>query len=90
MSGPASFDEASVSSALDAGLTEMGLAFNAERRARLVAYLRLLHRWNRVYNLSAVRNPVEMVRRHVHDSLTSMSEAGPGFREWCWRLHVQI
>ncbi len=70
MSGPAGFDDASVSGVLDAGLGEMGLAFDAGPRLRLVAYLRLLYRWNRVYNLTAVRSPEEMVRRHVHDSLT--------------------
>lgn len=70
MSGPEGFDEASVSGILDSGLSDMGLALDAERRARLVAYLRLLHRWNRVYNLSAVRSPADMVPRHVHDSLT--------------------
>ena len=57
MTGPASFDERLVSSVLDTGLADMGLAFDEHLRARLVAYLRLLHRWNRVYNLSAVRNP---------------------------------
>ena len=70
MTGPARFDERLVSSILDSGLADMGLALDDDLGARLVAYLRLLHRWNRVYNLSAVRDPVEMVRRHVHDSLT--------------------
>ena len=70
MSGPESFDGTSVSSVLDSGLAAMGIVLDAERRARLVAYLRLLHRWNRVYNLSAVRSPAHMVRRHIHDSLT--------------------
>ena len=69
MSGPVDFDEASVASVLESGLTDMGLALAAVRRSRLVAYLRLLHRWNRVYNLSAVRDPAEMVGRHVLDSL---------------------
>ena len=78
MSGPTEFDEASVSRVLDAGLTDMGLAIDAGQRARLIAYLRLLHRWNRVYNLSAVRDPVEMVRRHVHDSLTVLPFVGSG------------
>ena len=70
MPGLEGFNETSVSGVLDSGLSDMGLALDAERRARLVAYLRLLHRWNRVYNLSAVRCPADMVRRHVHDSLT--------------------
>jgi 16S rRNA (guanine527-N7)-methyltransferase len=38
--------------------------------ARLAAYLDLLNRWNRAYNLSAVRDPEAMVARHVADSLS--------------------
>ena len=70
MSGTESFDEASVRCALDAGLDEMALDLAAGQRERLVAYLRLLQRWNRVYNLSGVRDPVQMVHRHVLDSLS--------------------
>ena len=69
MPAPKDFDEASVAKVLRAGLDDMGLALAAGQRARLVAYLRLLHRWNRVYNLSGVRDPVQMVHRHVLDSL---------------------
>ena len=47
----------------------MALALDPGQCARLVGYLSVLHRWNRVYNLSAVRDPVQMVRRHVLDSL---------------------
>ena len=86
MPGPESFDEASVRRALDAGLDEMALALAADQRERLVAYLRLLQRWNRVYNLSGVRDPVQMVHRHVLDSLsvlpfvrgTALLDAGSG------------
>ena len=54
---------------LDAGLGSMGLDLAADRRAALIAFLRLLHRWNRVYNLSGVRDPDAMVARHLLDSL---------------------
>ena len=86
MSGAERFDDASVWCALDAGLDEMALDLPAGRRERLVAYLRLLQRWNRVYNLSGVRDPVQMVHRHVLDSLsvlpfirgTALLDAGSG------------
>lgn len=55
---------------LDAGLAVMGLAPSAAQRQQLLAYLQLLARWNRAYNLTAVRDPVEMVARHLLDSLS--------------------
>lgn len=52
---------------LDAGLAELGLA--PTLTAPLLAYLELLLRWNRTYNLTAVRDPLEMVDKHLLDSL---------------------
>ena len=52
---------------LDAGLAALGL--DAAHAAPLLAYLALLDRWNRTYNLTAVRDPREMVSRHLLDSL---------------------
>ena len=52
---------------LEAGLRELGLA--TELATPLLAYLALLARWNRTYNLTAVRDPQEMVGRHLLDSL---------------------
>ncbi|QEL12612.1 16S rRNA (guanine(527)-N(7))-methyltransferase RsmG [Kushneria phosphatilytica] len=54
---------------LDAGLDELGLVAPAEQRDRLLALVALLHKWNRAYNLTAVREPVAMVQRHLLDSL---------------------
>lgn len=54
---------------LDAGLTGLGLALPAAARDRLLAYLALLEKWNRAYNLTAVRDRGEMVTRHLLDSL---------------------
>ncbi len=47
----------------------MRLDLPADEQARLLDYLRLLSKWNRVYNLTAVREPAEMVTRHLLDSL---------------------
>ncbi|MGH8507976.1 MAG: 16S rRNA (guanine(527)-N(7))-methyltransferase RsmG, partial [Gammaproteobacteria bacterium] len=54
---------------LDAGLGSLGLDLQADRRLALIAFLRLLHRWNRIYNLSGIRDPDAMVARHLLDSL---------------------
>jgi 16S rRNA (guanine527-N7)-methyltransferase len=54
---------------LAAGLEQMGLAVDAGRQERLIAYLKLLQRWNETYNLTAVRDPRDMVPRHLLDSL---------------------
>ncbi|MEQ1814579.1 MAG: 16S rRNA (guanine(527)-N(7))-methyltransferase RsmG, partial [Candidatus Nitrotoga sp.] len=46
---------------LAAGIAEMGLDVTAETQQKLLAYLVLLQKWNKVYNLTAVRNPLDMV-----------------------------
>ena len=52
---------------LDAGLHALGL--DPALSTPLLAYLALLARWNRTYNLTAVRDPREMVGKHLLDSL---------------------
>jgi len=54
---------------LDAGLAALQLALPDDVVAALLAYVALLARWNATYNLSAVREPAEMVTRHLLDSL---------------------
>lgn len=54
------------------GLADMHLELRADTRARLLAYLELLAHWNRAYNLTAVRDPAEMVSRHLLDSLAAL------------------
>jgi len=54
---------------LDAGLSALGLALDDTAIARLLDYVDLLERWNAAYNLTAVRDPREMVTRHLVDSL---------------------
>lgn len=55
--------------ALDRGLGEMGLALPASAREQLLDYLALLAKWNRTYNLTAIRDPLAMVAHHLLDSL---------------------
>jgi len=55
---------------LEAGLEQMDITLAADQIDRMIAYLLLLRRWNRVYNLTAVRELGEMVPRHLLDSLS--------------------
>jgi 16S rRNA (guanine527-N7)-methyltransferase len=58
--------------ALDAGLEALGLALAPEQRRQLLAYLGLIAKWNKVYNLTAVRDPADMLTHHVLDSLAAL------------------
>ncbi len=55
--------------ALDHGLGELALDLPAGATERLLEYTQLLAKWNRTYNLTAVREPLEMVSHHLLDSL---------------------
>ena len=55
--------------ALDRGLGELQLALGPEARERLLDYMKLLVKWNRTYNLTAIREPLAMVGHHLLDSL---------------------
>lgn len=54
--------------AIQSGLAELGLP-DAGLAPRLLAYLELLSQWNRAYNLTAIRDPAQMVTLHLLDSL---------------------
>ena len=54
------------------GLDALGLALSTEQVDQLLAYLDLLQKWNRVYNLTAVREPAEMLTHHLLDSLAAI------------------
>lgn len=57
---------------LQQGLQTAGLALPPDAEPRLLEFLRLLEKWNRTYNLTAVRDPEQMVTRHLLDSLAVM------------------
>lgn len=52
------------------GCRALAVATDAATQKRLLEYLALLVKWNRAYNLTAVRDPLEMVTRHLLDSLS--------------------
>lgn len=55
--------------ALKAGADALGLPLPDDTTGRLLAYLRLIAQWNRVYNLTAVREPEAMLTQHLLDCL---------------------
>jgi 16S rRNA (guanine527-N7)-methyltransferase len=55
--------------ALERGIDELALALPANAAEQLLAYIELLMKWNQTYNLTAIRDPLEMVSRHLLDSL---------------------
>lgn len=63
------FDMKSLGIQLENGLAAMGLSINVPVQQKLLAYLALIHKWNKVHNLTAVREPAEMVTLHLLDSL---------------------
>ena len=54
---------------LQHGCDALGLTLEPGQQTLLLEYLALLAKWNKAYNLSAVRDPVQMVKRHLLDSL---------------------
>jgi 16S rRNA (guanine527-N7)-methyltransferase len=67
---------------LAAGIGELALALPATALDRLQAYVALLVKWNRTYNLTAIRDPQRMVTHHLLDSLAALPHLGlrPGTR----------
>ena len=62
----------SLQTQLAAGIAALGLALPEGAEARLLTYLALLDKWNRVYNLTAVRDTERMVSHHLLDSLAAV------------------
>jgi 16S rRNA (guanine527-N7)-methyltransferase len=58
-----------LASELQQGVSALGLNISPAHLQRLLDYLALLRKWNKVYNLTAVREPEKMVSQHLLDSL---------------------
>jgi len=59
--------------ALVDGASALGITLTEEQGARLLAYMALLSKWNRVYNLTAVRKPSDMLVQHLLDSMAALT-----------------
>jgi len=55
---------------LEQGLEKLGLDLSLQTIEALIAYLGLISKWNKAYNLTAIRNPADMLELHLLDSLS--------------------
>ena len=58
---------------LRAGVQSLGLSLSDEQIQRLLDYVALIQKWNKVYNLTALRDPSDMLTHHLLDSLTAIA-----------------
>lgn len=63
-------NELQLAQQLRQGIAAMGLEISDDKQSQLMDYLRLLEKWNKAFNLTAVRDPAQMVDRHLLDSLS--------------------
>lgn len=68
----------SVRAALRSGLDALDLPLPHEAQQKLLAYLELLAKWNRTYNLTAIRDPEKMITHHLLDSLAVLPHLPAG------------
>ena len=64
------FDAASLMPRLTEGLAALRITIDDEQAGKLIAFLGLLQKWNATYNLTAVRDPADMLTVHLLDSLS--------------------
>ncbi|WP_297956400.1 16S rRNA (guanine(527)-N(7))-methyltransferase RsmG [uncultured Neisseria sp.] len=55
---------------LQSGLKEMSLDLSGEQQDKLLAYVEMLKKWNKTYNLTALRDESQIISHHLLDSLT--------------------
>lgn len=64
------------------GARELGIDLSTSQTAQLLAYLALLIKWNKAYNLTAVRDPAQMISRHLLDSLSVLPFVSQTGTDW--------
>ncbi|MDO8262950.1 MAG: 16S rRNA (guanine(527)-N(7))-methyltransferase RsmG [Gallionella sp.] len=63
---------------LQHGIAQLGITLCTDAQSKLLDYLALLRKWNKVYNLTAIRDPQQMVSHHLLDSLAVMPHLWAG------------
>ncbi len=76
--GEATRSQADLGKRLERGLAELGMGLDHEARLRLLDFLALLEKWNRVYNLTGIREAESMVGAHLLDCLAVAPYIGDG------------
>ena len=66
------FDRAALAQVLADGIKEMHLEVSTAQQDQLLDYLALMNKWNSVYNLTSLRDPMQMVTHHLLDSLAAV------------------
>jgi 16S rRNA (guanine527-N7)-methyltransferase len=70
------FDRPALAPILANGIKDLQLNLNQQQHEQLLDYLALLFKWNAVYNLTSVRDPMQMMTHHLLDSLAAVSSFG--------------
>ena len=68
----------SLAQELARGVDQLGVEVTPEVQQKLLSYLALLQKWNKVYNLTAIRQAEQMVSHHLLDSLAVLPHLWPG------------
>ena len=65
-------NDSKLAETLVVGAEALGLALSQQQQQKLLAYLSLMAKWNRTYNLTALREPAQMMSHHLLDSLAAV------------------
>lgn len=68
----------SLAQKLELGIAELGLELSPRAQQKLLDYLVLLQKWNKVYNLTSIRDTEQMISHHILDSLAVLPHLWPG------------